>query len=93
MCNTLQESSTHVDVEFNYDKVDIDDNDNYDNNVKEESDNDIEDKKQIFNVGKLISSRFEIPHIWVHSTELLPPFLKLLYTSTHPILPMGTPFL
>ena len=45
MCNTLQESSTHVDVEFNYDKVDIDDNDNYDNNVKEESDNDIEDKK------------------------------------------------
>ena len=64
MCDTLQESSTHVDVEFNYDKVDIDDNDNYDNNVKEESDNDIEDnKKQIFNVGKLISSRFEIPHI------------------------------
>ena len=45
MCDTLQESSTHVDVEFNYDKVDIDDNDNYDNNVKEESDNDIEDKK------------------------------------------------
>ena len=45
MCNTLQENSTHVDVEFNYDKVDIDDNDNYDNNVKEESDNDIEDKK------------------------------------------------
>ena len=92
MCNTLQESSTHVDVEFNYDKVDIDDNDNYDNNVKEESDNDIEDKK-IFNVVKLISNRFEIPYIWVHSTELPPPFLKLLYISTHSILPMGTPVL
>ena len=79
MCNTLQESSTHVDVEFNYDKVDIDDNDNYDNNVKQESDNDIEDKKkQIFNVGKLISSRFEIPHIWVHSTELHLPIFEAL---------------
>ena len=92
MCNTLKESSTHVDVEFNYDKVDIDDNDNYDNNVKEESDNDIEDKKtnlQCREAYLVMSSGFEIPHIWVHSTEL-PPFMKLLYISTHSILPMGT---
>ena len=56
MCNTLQESSTHVDVEFNYDKVDIDDNDNYDNNVKEESDNDIEDKKNKSSMSGSLSS-------------------------------------
>ena len=57
MCNTLQESSTHVDVEFNYDKVDIDDNDNYDNNVKEESDNDIEDKKNESSMSGSISQQ------------------------------------
>ena len=57
MCDTLQENSTQVDVEFNCDKVDIDDNDNYDNNVKEESDNDIEDKKNESSMSGSISQQ------------------------------------